>query len=69
MPESEQSPLARLVLFMMCLTIAGSVVAGAHYYTVDLPAQKNLQAPENADKSTNDCEVCLKNNQYRDNND
>jgi len=42
---SEKSPLARLVLFMVCLAIAGSAVAGAHYYAIDLPQQRN--APHN----------------------
>jgi len=61
MSESERSPCARLVLFMLCLSIAGSVLAGAHYYAVDLPAQKNLQAPENAFKNTKNCELCRNN--------
>jgi hypothetical protein len=42
-----RSPLARLVLFMVCLSIAGTVVAGAHYFAVDLPQQKALPAPAN----------------------
>jgi hypothetical protein len=42
-----QSPLTRLVLFIVCLAIAGSIIAGAHYFTIDLPAQKNAQAPSN----------------------
>ncbi|MFA5268088.1 MAG: hypothetical protein WC379_08945 [Methanoregula sp.] len=46
MPEAK-SPLARLVLFMVCLSIAGSFAAGIHYYIVDLPAQASLQAPTN----------------------
>lgn len=41
MPES-RSPLARLVLFMICLAGAGSVVAGAHYFVVDQPQQNAL---------------------------
>jgi hypothetical protein len=45
--QSEKSPLARLVLFMVCLSVAGSIVAGVHYYTVDLPQQQNVQAPAN----------------------
>ena len=61
MSESERSPFARLVLFMMCLAIAGTVLAGAHYYAVDLPVQKSLQAPENAQKSTSNCELCRNN--------
>ena len=43
--QSTESPLARLVLFMVCLSIAGSLVAGVHYYAVDLPVQKELLAP------------------------
>jgi len=38
---------------MMCLSIAGSIVAGTHYYAVDLPQQQNVQMPENNLKS--DC--------------
>jgi len=46
--RSAQLPLARLVLFMVCLAIAGSVIAGVHYSAVDLPVQKlPLQAPMN----------------------
>lgn len=47
MPGSPRSPLIRLVLFMVCLSIAATCIAGAHYYAVDLPQQKNLQAPAN----------------------
>ncbi len=47
-PLSEsKSPLARLVLFMVCLSIAGVFVSGVYTYTVELP-QKSLTAPENA---------------------
>jgi hypothetical protein len=31
MSESEKSPLSRLVLFIVCLAIVGSFVAGSHY--------------------------------------
>lgn len=61
MSASKRSPLARLMLFMICLAIAGSVVAGLHYYAVDLPAQKHLPAPENAQSSGMNCEVCKHN--------
>ncbi|MHB8164089.1 MAG: hypothetical protein ACYDDV_07030 [Methanoregula sp.] len=37
--SSERSPLARLVLFMICLSVAGSCFAGLHYAVVDRPAQ------------------------------
>ena len=49
---SERSSLARLVLFIVCLAIAGSFVAGIHYFTVDLPAQKAVQAPANGESCT-----------------
>ena len=32
---------------MVCLSVAGAFVAGIHYYAVDLPQQKALQAPSN----------------------
>lgn len=46
--ESGRSPLARLLLFMICLAVAGSFFAGVHYLAIDRPAQLNPQAPENA---------------------
>jgi hypothetical protein len=58
---SEHSPLARLVLFLVCLAIAGSLVAGTHYYAIDLPQQNSLQAPENAVSSTINCNICRHN--------
>jgi len=45
--ESAQSPLSRLVFFMVCLSVAGAIVAGAHYAFVDLPQQNALQVPAN----------------------
>jgi archaellum component FlaG (FlaF/FlaG flagellin family) len=47
--QTTPSPLARLVLFMVCLAIAGSVVAGIQYVAVDIPQQTaTIQStPEN----------------------
>jgi hypothetical protein len=42
-----RTPLARLVLFMIGLSIIGSVIAGAQYYAVDLPQHQSVQAPAN----------------------
>lgn len=53
--QSEKTPLARLVLFMVCLAIAGSILAGAQYYTVELPLQKAIQVPENSGMSCQEC--------------
>jgi hypothetical protein len=57
----QRSPLARLVLFMFSLAIAGSILAGAHYYAVDLPAQITKQPPQNALSSFYKCEMCMTN--------
>jgi len=46
--NSARSPLTRLVLFMVCLSIAGALVAGVHYVAVDLPQQQAVQAPTNS---------------------
>ena len=46
-PQPTRSPLARLVLFTVCLAIAGTILAGAHYFTVDLPHQNAVTAPKN----------------------
>lgn len=54
-------PLARLVLFMVCLALAGTFVAGAHYYAIDLPQQQNLQAPANAENPMIKCQICKSN--------
>ncbi len=61
MSASERSPLSRLVLFMTCLAILGSLLAGAHYYAVDLPQQNALKAPENAGYSNSNCQICKNN--------
>jgi hypothetical protein len=58
----ERSPLARFVLFMVCLSLAGTFVAGAHYYAIDLPGQKALSRypPANANGDTREkCNTCL----------
>jgi len=57
----ERSPLARLVLFMVCLAVAGSILGGAHYYAVDIPQQNALQPPQNADSSNQNCKTCKHN--------
>jgi hypothetical protein len=50
------SPLARLVLFMICLAIAGTLVAGIHYTFIDRPDQiAALQAPKNIGDH---CSIC-----------
>ena len=46
------SPLTRLIFFMVCLAIACSIIAGAHYFIVDLPMQKAVEAPANGEDCT-----------------
>lgn len=38
----QKSPLARFMLAMVLLALAGACFAGAHWYAVDQPQQKNL---------------------------
>ena len=53
--------LRALVLFMVCLSIAGTLVAGAHWFVVDKPQQDALKntAPENCGTTSLDCPACL----------
>jgi hypothetical protein len=60
MTAAQQSPFARLVLFMVCLAIAGSCIAGAHYYTIDLPQQK-VTPPDNGPPMGYQCKICKAN--------
>jgi hypothetical protein len=53
MPSLQQSPLARLVLFIAGLAIAAGILAGVLYTAVDLPAQgMALQTPVNSESCT-----------------
>jgi hypothetical protein len=54
------SPLAKLVLFMVCLAILASSLATLHYYAVDLPQQKAIQPPDNSNKLSK-CPICVSN--------
>ena len=45
MSESERSPLARLVLFLVLVSVAGMFVAGMHYVLVDGPNQYYASHP------------------------
>jgi hypothetical protein len=47
MTGSLQTPFARLVLFMICLSVAGSVVAGVYYFAAVQPDQKTNHPPIN----------------------
>jgi hypothetical protein len=42
-----KSPLARLVLFMICLSVAGIFVSGVYTFTAG-PQQQSVTAPENS---------------------
>ena len=53
-----RSPLAQLMIFMVFLALAGSIIGGLHYYAVDLPLQKNVQAPTNSNSCANHAKWC-----------
>jgi hypothetical protein len=40
---------------MVCISLAGSFVAGIHYFAIDLPAQKALQVPGNNGIDVSEC--------------
>ena len=46
--QSGRSPLDRLVLFIVCLSALGLLVAGGLWITVDLPMQQWKQVPVNS---------------------
>jgi len=57
-PSSGRSPLARLVLFIVCLSIAGSIAAGIHWFVIDAPQQNALlQPPTNSDSCSGVCHM------------
>lgn len=56
MSPEEQSPLARLVLFIVCIAILGSALATLHYAVVDLPQQTAVVAPANS--PSDNCQDC-----------
>jgi len=47
--SEKKSPLARLVLFMVCLSVAGAVVSGVYTFAVEQPQQQSVTAPTNYD--------------------
>jgi hypothetical protein len=51
--------LRALVLFMICLSIAGTLIAGAHWFAIDKPQQDALKntAPKNS--GFLDCPSCI----------
>lgn len=63
-----QSPLVRLMLFMVCLSIAGAFLAGVHYFVVDQPQQGVLSAqiPDNGNGVSMEekCTTCKDNCKY-----
>ncbi|NMB77778.1 MAG: hypothetical protein GYA23_01630 [Methanomicrobiales archaeon] len=50
--SEKRSPLAQLVLFMICLSLVGTFVAGAHYYVIDIPEQKAIAGHPPANPNT-----------------
>ena len=48
--QTSGAPLGRLVLFLFCLGIFGTIIGGAYYFAVELPAREgsDLQPPDNA---------------------
>lgn len=60
--QTERSPLARLVLFMVCLSIAAGIIAGISAYAAGQPqpaAPANVCGPQMMDECwVNGCDTC-----------
>jgi hypothetical protein len=48
------------MLFLICLSVAASIVAGMHYYAIDLPEQEAqaLRVPQNTQELLAACNIC-----------
>lgn len=57
--QTSGAPLGRLVLFLFCLGVLGTIIGGGYYLAVELPAQMtaDLQPPANAANLM--CQKCL----------
>jgi hypothetical protein len=53
--SEQKSPLARLVLFMVCLSIVGVLVSGAYVSVVEQPQRNSLTAPQNGNGDLTAC--------------
>lgn len=56
--EFTGTPLSRLVLFLVCLSIAGALVAGIHFTAIDLPQQNFHHAPAKTAVCDERCRNC-----------
>lgn len=55
-----RSPLHNLVLFLICLALFGTIMAGVHYAVIDLPMQLANPAPMNDNlNDAGDCAKCM----------
>ncbi|MDD1694319.1 MAG: hypothetical protein LUQ71_06300 [Methanoregula sp.] len=57
-----QSSLSRLVVFMVCLAIAGCLAGGIYYYVAVLPVPEKTQVPDNSacyNTCTDGCDATL----------
>ena len=43
----ETTPLGCLAFFIVGVSVLGSILAGAHYFAIDLPKQQPITLPEN----------------------
>jgi len=62
--KNSGAPLSRLVLFLICLGLLGTIIGGGYYLAVELPAREGsgLQPPDNAANLM--CKNCLFNCNY-----
>ncbi|MEN6610271.1 MAG: hypothetical protein ABFC24_05465 [Methanoregulaceae archaeon] len=58
--RSPMAPLKKLVLFMVILSVTGSILSGASYALFDLPARHAMQGPANTGSTVCSMDDCMK---------
>ncbi|MEN6611398.1 MAG: hypothetical protein ABFC24_11190 [Methanoregulaceae archaeon] len=57
--EFTGTPMSRLILFLVCLSIAGTLAAGVHYAAIDLPQHSSHQVPAKTGVCDEQCRNCM----------
>lgn len=57
--QTAGSPLGRLVLFMLCLAVIGTITAGGYYLAVELPSRPEADSRPPDNSANIMCANCL----------
>ena len=53
-----KNPLVMLIIIMAIVSIAAGILAGVHYYVIDLPSEKQVFAPSNNYNGCDSVDCC-----------